>query len=247
MKKIITFDSKDFNSNNNFPLFIKNNLKIFLDKYHIKKFTKWIRKLSKEDFLYYQLSRTISDYYSNSQTMPNSTLIKEIKASRNLNSLIKNGNINKGESHKLVKREIRDISKRFFAYLKQDKKKEYIDLLNKTVIFYKGHLENIKPSFAIKKILRMTNSIILKDNIEEAVKVLKKMHKVSPEKYKDSILFQIVRAYLLKEDFRSIEKIIKEFKLLENFEKMPEKIRFWVSYTLKKMGKPKVAFNYIKK
>lgn len=247
IRKLTRIKDNSFLVNKNLPLFIKENIELLLGRFHIRSFTKWIKGLAKESFLHNQLSQIISDYYSNSKTMPKSALLKEIIMTKKLGFLVQDGNINKDEGSKLFKKEIQEISRKFRVYLKKGKKKESIDLLNKTITFYEGNLNLIKPSYAIKKILNMSRHLILDDNIQESVKILKRLHKVSLSGQKNKVLFQIIWAYLIKEDFKSIRLFAKDYKLLNKFDKLPEKIRFWISYSFKKNNESTKAFEYYQK
>lgn len=208
-------------------LFIEKNW-LYLSKYRFRtKFVSRLEDLSPSSRVFF--SQQLRNYIFNKRQLPHKDLLKFLVVDETLTKFIQS-------NHLFDQRQQSHFGKEFTAIVKEFKA-EYIkgndeyaeELLEKAIDFYELNKDKISNSKAWTLFITSGKKIARRDNLSMALDLFKISEKTADEEQVHESKFQHLFTLFSEKKLSDARNYIRENQLIENFERINSKLRYWIA------------------
>ncbi len=237
-----------YSSDNSFLLkksnfnYLSMNLENYLEGENQKLFSKLLKKMSKEPNVYTLLSNLVVSSAKKKELKINDQILKSLKP-ESFQSLKQ---FQAQDEHhinlkKLKKQQLRQSFKEIDNSFKLFKFEKSKNLVIDTLSFYLKNRDLISNKYAWKKFTGIGKKFLYESHYDFATSIFQTSNIFNPIKDESESLFLILWTHLLRKDYRGAQNFILKENLIENFNNISTKLKFWVAVSLKKNGEKALA------
>ena len=201
-----------------------------------------LKKMSKEPNVYTLLSNLVVSSAKKKELKINDQILKSLKP-ESFQSLKQFQA--KDDHHinlkKLKKQQLRQSFKEIDNSFKLFKFEKSKNLVIDTLSFYLKNRDLISNKYAWKKFTGIGKKFLYESHYDFATSIFQTSNIFNPIKDESESLFLILWTHLLRKDYRGAQNFILKENLIENFNKISTKLKFWVAVSLKKNGEKALA------
>ena len=226
---------------NNFD-YLSNNIERYLEGKNQTIFSKLLKKISKEPNVHTLLSNLIVSNSQKKGLKINDRILKSLKY-ESLQSIEKSQIQDKesNELRNLKKIQLRQSFKKIDNSFKLFKFEKSKNLVIDTLSFYLKNKDVISNQYAWKKFTGIGKRFLYESHYDFATSIFQTSNIFNPVKNESESLFLILWTHLLRKDYRGAQNFILKENLIEKFDKISPKLKFWVAVSLKKNGEKALA------
>jgi soluble lytic murein transglycosylase len=208
--------------------FFASSLPYYLRGESLRKFKRFLKKISKNKVLQGEVLSMITDTIIEEELPLKEGIIPQLEIDKELTNYIQKNGLNKRRKQKYFLNE--------FKYLvgSMVENPENFKGQNPVLNFYrynKKYLPNLKVS---KSLMRMGYDHLRGKNFEKSNRIFTMAHKITEGPDKKEVLFSLLWPFIVKKDFENGSDFIRKNRMLEQFNELPPKIQFWITYCLHK-------------
>ena len=217
--------------------YLSKNLGHYLEKDNLKRFSTFLKKIKKEPNVSLLIKNLINSFYKNNKKKYPPIILSDFinNESRHLISLDLKEKEN--QKSKEIKKQFKKINSSFKNFYFEKSKNLVIDSLS----FYFKNRELLDNRYAWKKFTNIGKRFLYRDHYDFATSIFQTSSIFNPKSQENEALFLILWSHLLRKDFRGAQNFILKENLIEKFDKLNSKLRFWVALSLKNNGEGALA------
>jgi len=231
-KSKITFSSLDF---------LKQNISHYLSGESHDLFVKYLKRIDENSNLHNLLSELITENYIQGQLTPRKQVLSQLKISPQLTTYVQEVGLGDQNASNYFNNEFMNIRNSYKKSLREEKYIEAQNSIEQLLSFYSENSIYISQKKAWIHFLTAGKDFLRKDRGIVAEKLFRYAHKISNSEQNNEASFQLLWRYIYLKDYSSANNIIEEFKMIQNFSEFNSKVKFWISYTLLKIGEDELS------
>jgi soluble lytic murein transglycosylase len=216
--------------------YLKKNINYYLSGESHDLFVKYLKKINKNLTLHKLLSELITDNYIQGQLTPRKQVLSHLTISPKLTTYVQEVGLGNNQARSYFNSEFKILTS---AYKRSLNNKNYIEANSHIENLLSFHSENsiyISQRKAWTTFISAGKKFLGNNQGKTAEKLFRYAQKIAIGDQVNESNFQLLWRHIYLNDYMSANNIIEEFKMVENFSKFGSKVKFWVSYTLLKIG-----------
>ena len=215
--------------------FFKKNLGPLLAGRHKKSFVAFLDRIKDHSPAQIFISKIITSFYINLNESPDKKIISHIIIDEKLTSYIQLKELVDKSTLKFFKKEFRILYKRALKNIKKEEKNSKIKKsINYIVSFYDTNKNYISAEVAMTYFKAILKNLISKKQLNLAIDFSQVIMKNIPSDFENEAIFLRIWTLLRTNNNKKASNIIKEKKLVQNFDDLDSRLRYWVAKTFKK-------------
>jgi soluble lytic murein transglycosylase len=248
LKRLTESKSKNpFNDHQYNLKVFENLLPLVIKGRYVPQVTEVLKKLSGNILLREKISRMLTNEIISTNIVPSKKILPLLFVNPSLTNHIQIKGLEKRSSNRFFYKEFRKLIRKTRRHIRSGEYSQAKETWEQVISFHQENKSYLPQKVVWKHFYSLGKNSLTAGQVVFSEKILLHTLRISNGDQRNETLTMILIGPLYEKSFAKSLFYVQKYKLVENFDKITSKLKFWVCYILGRTGEEKLATHFYQK